>query len=111
MHDSRQCAYKVGEPVYHLQSLTFHCNGGLLERLARCWLINLLGLFDADCEVIAVTGARYLIYTFFASSLLLEHSLPCHDLFVCVEVLRPSQSNGVMSSAFSLSNHTFTGQA
>ena len=32
-------------------------------------------------------------------------------LFVCVKVLRPSQSNGVMSSAVSLPNHTFTGQA
>ena len=32
-------------------------------------------------------------------------------LFVCVEVLRPSQPNGVMSSAVSLANHTFTGQA
>ena len=31
--------------------------------------------------------------------------------FVCVDVLRPSQPNGVMSSAVSLSNHTFTGQA
>ena len=31
-------------------------------------------------------------------------------LFVCVEVLRPSQPNGVMSSAVSLPNHTFTGQ-
>ena len=31
--------------------------------------------------------------------------------FVCVEVLRPSQSNGVMSSAVSLPIHTFTGQA
>ena len=31
--------------------------------------------------------------------------------FVCVEVLGPSQPNGVMSSAVSLSNHTFTGQA
>ena len=29
------------------------------------------------------------------------------DLF---EVLRPSQPNGVMSSAVSLPNHTFTGQ-
>ena len=29
--------------------------------------------------------------------------------FVCVEVLRPSQPNGVMSSAVSLPNHTFTG--
>ena len=34
-----------------------------------------------------------------------------HILFVCVEVLWPSQPNGVMSSAVSLPNHTFTGQA
>ena len=33
------------------------------------------------------------------------------NLFVCVEVLRPSQPNGVMSSAVSLPNHTFIGQA
>ena len=32
-------------------------------------------------------------------------------LFVCVEVLRPSQPNGVRSSAVSLPNHAFTGQA
>ena len=32
-------------------------------------------------------------------------------LFVFVEVLRPSQPNGVMSSAVSLPSHTFTGQA
>ena len=32
-------------------------------------------------------------------------------LFVCVEVLRPSQPSGVMSSAVGLPNHTFTGQA
>ena len=31
--------------------------------------------------------------------------------FVCVEVLRPSQPNGVMSSVVSLPNQTFTGQA
>ena len=31
--------------------------------------------------------------------------------FVCVEVLRPSQTNGVKSSALSLPKHTFTGQA
>ena len=30
---------------------------------------------------------------------------------VCVEVLWPSQPNGVMSSAVSLPNHYFTGQA
>ena len=33
------------------------------------------------------------------------------SLFVCVEVLRPSQPNGVMSSVVSSPNHTFTGQA
>ena len=33
------------------------------------------------------------------------------DLFVRDEVLRPSQPNGVMSSAVSLLYHTFTGQA
>ena len=33
------------------------------------------------------------------------------DKCVCVEVLRHSQPNGVMSSAVSLPNHTFTGQA
>ena len=31
--------------------------------------------------------------------------------FVCVEVLRPSQPNEIMSSAVSLPNYTFTGQA
>ena len=31
--------------------------------------------------------------------------------FVCVEILRPSQPSGVMSSEVSLPNHTFTGQA
>ena len=30
--------------------------------------------------------------------------------FVSVEVLLPSQPNGVLSSAVSLPNHTFTGQ-
>ena len=33
------------------------------------------------------------------------------SLFACVEVLWPSQPNGVMPSAVSLPNHTFTGQA
>ena len=31
-------------------------------------------------------------------------------LFVCVEVLWPSQPNGVMSSVVSLPNHTFMGR-
>ena len=35
----------------------------------------------------------------------------CCRLIVWVEVLRPSQPNEIMSSAVSLPNHTFTGQA
>ena len=32
------------------------------------------------------------------------------ELIVCVDVLQPSQPNGVISSMVSLPNHTFTGQ-
>ena len=44
---------------------------------------------------------------------LLRSYHPKKTLFVClcVEVLRPSQPNGVISSIVSLSNHSFTGQA
>ena len=42
---------------------------------------------------------------------LLHCIMPSRALVVCVEVLQPSQPNGVMSSAVSLPNHTFTGQA
>ena len=36
---------------------------------------------------------------------------PSVCLFVCVDVLWPSQLNGVLSSVVILRNHTFTGQA
>ena len=40
------------------------------------------------------------------------HNICFHgDFLVCVEVLRPSQPSGVMLSAVSLPNHTFTRQA
>ena len=38
------------------------------------------------------------------------HMDSCTELIVCVEVLQPSQPNGVISSTVSLPNHTFTGQ-
>ena len=41
----------------------------------------------------------------------LRLSCPRQFVFVCVEVLRPSQPNGVMLNAASLPNHTFTEQA
>ena len=34
-----------------------------------------------------------------------------NNFLFCVEVLRPSKPNGVMSSAVSLPNHTVIGQA
>ena len=34
-----------------------------------------------------------------------------YNSFVCVDILRPSQPNGVMSRAVSLPNHIFSGQA
>ena len=39
------------------------------------------------------------------------HTINPLFFFFGVEVLQPSQPNGVMSSAVSLPNHTFTGQA
>ena len=36
--------------------------------------------------------------------------LHLESLFVCVEVLRPSQPNGVMLSAVSFPNHTLLGR-
>ena len=76
VHNSSQCASKIGELVYYLQSLTFHYDGRLLVRLSRCWLIYHLGLFDADCEITAVTWIRYLIHTFL--HLLFSWSTFCH---------------------------------
>ena len=56
---------------------------------------------------------QYAIYWNFYSLLRLSNngtlfSLEANE--VCVEVLRPSQPNGIMSSVVSLPYHTFTGQ-
>ena len=50
---------------------------------------------------------KYLRFSYFST----ETYVVGTHYFVCVEVLRPSQPNGVMSSTVSLHNHTFTGQA
>ena len=42
----------------------------------------------------------------FIPEFLVGSSILEFDLFVCVEILRPSQPNGVMSSAVSLPSHT-----
>ena len=53
-----------------------------------------------DCPTVTKKGITLIIYNAVSPK-----------VFVCVEVLRPSQPNGIMSSAVSLPNHTFTGQA
>ena len=62
------------------------------------WLTNIPSKFKASsfkhCQMISFSVLKVMV-----------------TLFVCVEVLRPSQPNGVMSSAVSLPNHMFTGQA
>ena len=40
-----------------------------------------------------------------------DQFLTSEQVFVCVEVLQPSQPNEVMPSIVRLPNHTFTGQA
>ena len=47
----------------------------------------------------------------FSPKMICKKRQPQSSGFVCVEVLRRSQPNGVMSSPVSLPNHTFTGQA
>ena len=58
----------------------------------------------ADCFSRVIWGKS-------CSGIYLWHFFIMLRVFVCVEVLRPSQPNGVMSSAVSLPNHTCTGQA
>ena len=52
-----------------------------------------------------------MMHFLFISGLLQVCQLLQMCLFVCVEVLRHSQPNGVRTSMVSLPNHTFTGQA
>ena len=58
-------------------------------------------------------SSKKMLYAIFFNSSGPVVQVPCPSgdtvLFVCVEVL--PQPNGVMSSAVSLPNHTFTGQA
>ena len=55
--------------------------------------------------------SEFFIWTFSYFAVKVSIYLNSRVWFVCVEVLRPSQPSGVMSSAVSLPNHTFTGQA
>ena len=79
---------------------------------------NEINLFNNHVLIVApVTFAPAGVTTPSAEFFVTRNQYPKYDVqptkcsFVCVEVLRPSQPNGVMSSVVSLPNHTFTGQA
>ena len=61
--------------------------------------------------VFYISYIKYTIIILNIRTCLLLAILVTKSPFFCVEVLRPSQPNGVMSSAVSLPSHTFTGQA
>ena len=63
-------------------------------------------------EEILDVNSKLAVNSFVTIKLETKKSQACYFAdFVCVEVLQPSQPSGVMSSAVSLPNHTFTGQA
>ena len=73
---------------------------------------TLIKAFDVkESKGFSPTNGLPLLKKLTIQNYLLLVPLGFHVLFVCVEVLRPGQPNGVMSSEVSLSNHTFTGQA
>ena len=70
---------------------------------------DVLGVYSHFIYSHFVFPFRLLFCKFFPN--LLTHYHFVYWGFVCAEVFRPSQPEGVMSSTVSLPNHTFTGQA
>ena len=91
----------------HLHSLLKSLYGNLGINGLRAELL-LEAFQGGSCVAVLLCSCigSFLYYYLFCHCLFLNSSS-----FVCVEVLRPSQPNGVMSSAVSLLNNTFTGQA
>ena len=77
----------------------------------RSQLIWTCTICQTVCEFIAIVRIKQSDWLKIRSGCGILIYSAWQGLFVCVEVLRPSQPNGVMSSAVSLPNHTFTGQA
>ena len=67
--------------------------------------------FDELYQIAESKGHNSKLKCFLSFKSVDQNSFSVRILFVCVEVLWPSQPNGVMSSAVSLPNHTFPGQA
>ena len=83
-------------PYFFLFDLEFYCHVNTVKVMSG-QSVNLLTLFLGRLRPLSTSTCA--------------HTFPSNWQLLCVEVLWPSQPNGVMSSAVSLPNHTFTEQA
>ena len=60
-------------------------------------------------KIIIIMRSKFIIFLTSLTNKMKESNQYCK--FVCIEVLQPSQSNGVMLSTVSLPYHTLPGQA
>ena len=93
-------------PLQHLISCVY--NDRLLQYSDPCILPELWNIDTQQTGVPFLAEAIMSLHTTSGSNITGFFAVVG---FVCVEVLRPSQPSGVMSSAVSLPNLTFTGQA
>ena len=91
---------KQRRPAVFFVRISFYI-GRFLVFFFFFWFFSLLLFF-------ILIWSSLLLLWYIGRTVLCDFCVSC--LFVCVEVLRPSQPNGITSSAVSLPNHTFTGQ-
>ena len=97
--------------LYFVFSVVFQSILNVFVILSDCYAVNICFNRVNDHHT-SYSGQSYSFTNWKLLSLYMYDQNPLAIvLFVCVEVLRPSQPNWVMSSAVSLPNHTFNGQA
>ena len=70
-----------------------------------------MAMFNVQRPITPKEGKPELQFMCSAYHLIVLYVCVKFDFDFCVEVLQPSQPSGVMSSAVTLPNHTFIGQA
>ena len=100
-------------PFANIRLLWLHAAGLLLALIPSAeTTTGVLNSFYTNVSLLLIPFCPHMIV--YSSANIAEghkQSLQTAMYKVCVEVLRPSQPRGVMSSAVSLPNHTITGQA
>ena len=93
--------------IVFLNSANLICRGTDISKYSR----ESLGLRDNESRLYLKQNCKNLLVALYGQVAMQLPLALTRQKFVCVEVLRPSQPNRVMSNAVSLPNHTFTGQA